>query len=45
MPIYDLSPGFLSFNGGLEAFVLIEDWDLATSRSETLDVLVRGNAG
>ena len=25
---------------GLEAFVLIDDWDLATSRSETLDVLV-----
>jgi hypothetical protein len=24
----------------LEAFVLIDDWDLATSRSETLDVLV-----
>ena len=27
---------------GLEAFVLIDDWDLATSRSETLDVLVDG---
>ena len=26
----------------LEAFVLIDDWDLATSRSETLDVLVDG---
>jgi hypothetical protein len=26
----------------LEAFVLIEDWDLATSRAETLDVLVDG---
>ena len=24
----------------LEAFVLIDDWDLATSRSETLGVLV-----
>jgi len=27
---------------GLEAFVLIDDWDLATSRAETLDVLVDG---
>jgi hypothetical protein len=26
----------------LETFVLIDDWDLATSRSETLDVLVDG---
>ena len=26
----------------LEAFVLIEDWDLAVSRAETLDVLVDG---
>jgi len=25
---------------GLESFVLIEDWDLATSRAETLDVMV-----
>jgi hypothetical protein len=27
---------------GLEAFVLIEDWELATSRAETLDVMVDG---
>jgi hypothetical protein len=27
---------------GLEAFVLIADWDLSTSRAETLDVLVDG---
>src|SRR3989440_458053 len=27
---------------GLESFVLIEDWDLATSRAETLDVMVDG---
>jgi hypothetical protein len=25
---------------GLESFVLIDDWDLATSRAETLDVMV-----
>jgi hypothetical protein len=27
---------------GLQAFVLIDDWDLATSRAETLDVMVDG---
>jgi hypothetical protein len=44
LDLFDIEEVPLSdeLEGALEAFVLIDDWELATSRAETLDVLVDG---